>query len=134
MKIVKKLTGLLLVSGCWLLSACQSDSAQVVEQESLIQYVEPRIGTAHCRWFHFAPGALPFGLAKPAAATNGSLGNKWGWEASGYDYRDTSIEGFPCFHDNKLFAMLLRPSPQYTNVKPSNLPKFSLIVKKSAII
>mgnify|MGYP002229277436 CR=1 FL=1 len=43
--------------------------------ENLSQYVEPRIGTAHCRWFHFAPGAMPFGMAKPAPSTNGSLGN-----------------------------------------------------------
>lgn len=60
------------------------------------RYVEPRIGTAHCRYFHFAPGAMPFGMAKPGPSTNGHLGNKDGWEATGYDYRDGSIEGFPC--------------------------------------
>ena len=42
------------------------------------QYVEPRIGTAHCRYFHFAPGAMPFGMAKPGPSTNGHLGNKDG--------------------------------------------------------
>ncbi len=110
MKIVKQITGLLLVGSCPFWTACQSETTQVVEQESLIQYVEPRIGTAHCRWFHFAPGALPFGLAKPAAATNGSLGNKWGWEASGYDYRDTSIEGFPCFHEFQVGGVVLMPT------------------------
>ena len=48
-------------------------------QENVSQYVEPRIGTAHCRWFHFAPGAMPFGLAKPGPSTNGSMGTKSGW-------------------------------------------------------
>ncbi len=78
--------------------------------ENLSQYVEPRIGTAHCRWFHFAPGALPFGLAKPAPATNASLGNKYGWEATGYDYRDTSIEGFSCLHEFQIGGIVLMPT------------------------
>lgn len=72
--------------------ACSTSKEQVASQEELSQYVEPRIGTAHCRWFHFAPGAMPFGMAKPGPSTNGSLGNASGWEATGYDYRDTSIE------------------------------------------
>lgn len=79
-------------------------------KENLSQYVEPRIGTAHCRWFHFTPGALPFGLAKPAPSTNGSLGNKWGWEATGYDYRDSSIEGFPCLHEFQIGGIVLMPT------------------------
>ena len=70
-------------------------------------YVEPRIGTAHCRYFHFAPGALPFGMAKPGPSTNGHLGNKDGWEATGYDYRDTSIEGFPCVHEFQVGGITL---------------------------
>lgn len=78
-------------------------------RESLTQYVEPRIGTAHCRWFHFAPGALPFGMAKPAPSTNGHLGNQSGWEATGYDYRDHSIEGFPCFHEFQVGGIVLMP-------------------------
>lgn len=95
---------------CMMTISCQNKSFQQQEKESLVQYVEPRIGTAHCRWFHFAPGSLPFGLAKPGASTNGSLGNKWGWEASGYDYRDTSIEGFPCFHEFQVGGVVLMPT------------------------
>ena len=53
------------------------------DTEDYTQYVEPRIGTAHCRSFHFAPGALPYGMAKPGPSTNGSLGNPSGWEATG---------------------------------------------------
>ena len=79
-------------------------------QENVSQYVEPRIGTAHCRWFHFAPGSMPFGLAKPGPSTNGSLGNKSGWEATGYDYRDNSIEGFPCLHEFQVGGIVLMPT------------------------
>ena len=78
--------------------------------ENLSQYVEPRIGTAHCRWFHFAPGAMPFGMAKPAPSTNGSLGNKSGWEATGYDYRELTIEGFPCLHEFQVGGIALMPT------------------------
>jgi len=93
------------------LMACSSQKkVEVANQENLSQYVEPRIGTAHCRWFHFAPGALPFGLAKPASATNASVGNKSGWEATGYDYRDTSIEGFPCLHEFQVGGIVLMPT------------------------
>ena len=110
MKNLKKIPRLWMLCGCFLFTACHTDITQLEEQESLAQYVEPRIGTAHCRWFHFAPGALPFGLAKPAAATNGSLGNQWGWEASGYDYRATTIEGFPCFHEFQVGGIVLMPT------------------------
>ena len=91
------------------LMACAPQPEQNRE-ENLSQYVESRIGTAHCRWFHFAPGALPFGLAKPGPSTNGSLGNKGGWEATGYDYRDTSIEGFPCLHEFQVGGIVLMPT------------------------
>ena len=32
--------------------------------EPLTDYVDPRIGTAHSRWFFFTPAAVPFGMAK----------------------------------------------------------------------
>jgi len=73
--------------------------ARARQTENFVQYVHPEIGTAHCRWFHYTPGAYPFGMAKPAPATNGHLGNAHGWEATGYDFRDSSIEGFPNFHE-----------------------------------
>lgn len=93
------------------LSSCSMQNhADKTADENLSQYVEPRIGTAHCRWFHFAPGAMPFGLAKPGPSTNGSLGNKSGWEATGYDYRDNSIEGFPCLHEFQVGGIVLMPT------------------------
>ncbi|RYZ45995.1 MAG: glycoside hydrolase family 92 protein, partial [Sphingobacteriales bacterium] len=73
------------------------------------QYVDPNIGTAHCRWFHYAPGAVPFGMAKPAPATNGSYGNPTGWEATGYDFRHQSIEGFPNFHEFQVGGIVFAP-------------------------
>lgn len=92
------------------LQACTSASTGQEEPESLTQYVEPRIGTAHCRWFHFTPGAMPFGMAKPGPSTNGHLGNASGWEATGYDYRENSIEGFPCLHEFQIGGIVLMPT------------------------
>ena len=89
---------------------CLNSSTQLVAQNSLVEYVEPRIGTAHCRSFHFAPGALPFGMAKPGPSTNGHLGNASGWEATGYDYRELSIEGFPCLHEFQIGGIVLMPT------------------------
>ena len=93
-----------------LCSSCENNQEKIRNVEDWTQYVEPRIGTAHCRWFHFTPGALPFGLAKPAPSTNGSLGNKWGWEATGYDYRENTIEGFPCLHEFQVGGIVLMPT------------------------
>ncbi|GHT70726.1 hypothetical protein FACS189455_0990 [Bacteroidia bacterium] len=89
----------------FVITGCHSKS----DAKDFTQYVDPYIGTAHCRWFHFTPGAQPFGMAKPAPSTNGHLGNPGGWEATGYDYRDTSIEGFPCFHEFQIGGVVLMP-------------------------
>ena len=88
--------------------------------QSLLQYVEPRIGTAHCRSFHFAPGSMPVGMAKPGPSTNGSLGNADGWQATGYDYRDTSIEGFVCTHEFQVGGITVAPSTGLLLTTPGN--------------
>ncbi len=88
--------------------------------EQFVQYVEPRIGTAHCRSFHFAPGSMPFGMAKPGPSTNGSLGNADGWQATGYDYRDTSIEGFVCTHEFQVGGITIAPSTGLLLTTPGN--------------
>ena len=88
--------------------------------QSLVSYVEPRIGTAHCRSFHFAPGSMPFGMAKPGPSTNGSLGNADGWQATGYDYRDKSIEGFVCTHEFQVGGITLAPSTGVLLTTPGN--------------
>lgn len=97
----------LLFSAAAMLTMASCAEKTTNQAEDLTQYVEPRIGTAHCRYFHFAPGALPFGMAKPGPSTNGSLGNPSGWEATGYDYRDKTIEGFPCVHEFQVAGITL---------------------------
>ena len=89
-------------------------------ETSFTQYVEPRIGTAHCRAFHFAPGSMPFGMAKPGPSTNGSLGNADGWQATGYDYRDKSIEGFVCTHEFQVGGITVAPSTGLLLTTPGN--------------
>ncbi|WP_297900824.1 GH92 family glycosyl hydrolase [uncultured Parabacteroides sp.] len=107
-KYIIKYTWFLMLT-CGLFISCVAQDKKNREEE-LSQYVEPRIGTAHCRWFHFTPGAMPFGMAKPAPSTNGHIGNKSGWEATGYDYRDQSIEGFPCLHEFQIGGIVLMPT------------------------
>ena len=45
-----------------LVGSCQKNESASAP-ETLSHYVNPLIGSAHCRWFHVAPGSLPFGLA-----------------------------------------------------------------------
>ena len=99
---------------------CQSSEPEA-SSEALSGYVNPLIGSAHCRWFHVAPGALPFGLAKPGPSTNGSEGNASGWEATGYDYRHTSIEGFPCLHEFQVGGIVLMPTNGELKTIPGKL-------------
>lgn len=94
--------------------------ASFAQAELLTRYVEPRIGTAHCRAFHFAPGSMPFGMAKPGPSTNGSLGNADGWQATGYDYRDKSIEGFVCTHEFQVGGITVAPSTGLLLTTPGN--------------
>jgi putative alpha-1,2-mannosidase len=92
--------------GCSFFSVFSLNNAIVAQVKDYTQYIDPNIGTAHCRWFHYTPGAMPFGMAKPAPSTNGSYGNASGWEATGYDFRHTSIEGFANFHEFQLGGIL----------------------------
>mgnify|MGYP003575001805 FL=1 len=82
---------------------------QAQSAKDLLKYVDPKIGTAHSRWFYFTPGAVPFGMAKPAPSTNGSYGNVHGWEAVGYDERHESIEGFANFHEFQIGGVVFAP-------------------------
>lgn len=86
---------------------CNSDiETKSPQKENLSQYVNPNIGTAHSRWFFYTPAAMPFGMAKLAPSTNGSYGNKSGWEAVGYDSRQNSIEGFANLHEFQIGGFL----------------------------
>lgn len=97
----------LLISITTLAAACLCSCSA---QEPLTGYVDPRIGTAHSRWFFFTPAAVPFGMAKLAPTTDGHLGNPGGWQAVGYDARHTSIEGFANFHEFQVGGIVLAPT------------------------
>jgi predicted alpha-1,2-mannosidase len=87
----------------------------------LSDYVNPNIGTAHSRWFFYTPSSVPFGLAKLGPSTNAHLGNAQGWEATGYDDRDTSIEGFACLHEFQVGGIVLAPSVGKLQTIPGGL-------------
>lgn len=89
--------------------------------KKLSDYVDPNIGTAHSRWFFYTPAAVPFGLAKLGPSTNAHLGNKDGWEATGYDDRDTSIEGFACLHEFQIGGIVMAPSVGKLQTSPGSL-------------
>ena len=78
-------------------------------REDYSAYVNPNIGTVHSRWFVYTPAAVPFGMAKLGASTNGTYGNNQGWEAVGYEDTHTSIDGFPCFHEFQVGGLALMP-------------------------
>ncbi len=100
--------------------ACKNNTVDISGQD-LTQYVDPLIGTAHCRWFHVAPGANPFGMAKPGPSTNGHVGNLSGWEAVGYDFRHSSIEGFPNFHEFQIGGIVFMPTNGRLKTIPGEL-------------
>ena len=106
MKIVKALK---FIKVAIFLTIISIISAHAQSGKELLKYVDPKIGTAHSRWFHFTPGAMPFGMAKPAPSTNGSYGNAQGWEAVGYDERHESIEGFANFHEFQIGGVVFAP-------------------------
>lgn len=91
--------------------------------KNLSDYVDPNIGTAHSRWFFYTPASMPFGLAKLGPSTNAHLGNLQGWEATGYDDRDTSIEGFACLHEFQIGGIVVAPSVGKLQTIPGSLDK-----------
>ena len=101
MSINKLFAGLLVVAT---IAGCSSS-----EPSDLTCYVNPNIGTVHSRWFFYTPAAEPFGMAKLGASTNGTYGNKDGWEAVGYEDIHTSIDGFPCVHEFQVGGISLMP-------------------------
>jgi predicted alpha-1,2-mannosidase len=109
---MKKIVSLLLLSvPVWLsIQSCKTNNQTAAESTDLTRFVDPLIGTAHCRWFHVAPGANPFGMAKPGPSTDGHMGNLSGWEAVGYDFRHSSIEGFPNFHEFQVGGVVFMPT------------------------
>lgn len=91
------------------------------DEKALIDYVDPNIGTANCRWFFYTPAAVPFGMAKLAPSTDAHLGNPGGWQAVGYDFRHTSIEGFANFHEFQVGGVVLAPTTGILQTVPGEL-------------
>jgi predicted alpha-1,2-mannosidase len=92
-------------------------------QEDYTQFVDPNIGTAHSRWFFYTPSAVPFGMAKPAPATNAHYGNAHGWDAVGYDHRHESVEGFPNLHEFQVGGIVFMASTGTLKTIPGKLEK-----------
>ena len=86
-----------------------------------MDYVNPNLGTVHSRWFVYTPASEPFGLAKLGASTNGTYGNKDGWEAVGYEDGHTSIDGFPCLHEFQVGGVALMPITREAKTRPGLL-------------
>ena len=84
-------------------------SVGLYAQRDYTQYVNPNIGVTHSRWFFYTPAAMPFGLAKLGPSTNGTYGNKQGWEAVGYQDDHRTIDGFPCLHEFQIGGIALMP-------------------------
>lgn len=116
MSLFRNLMFLLLLLTC---STCANKADNV--EEDFTRYVNPNIGTTHSRWFFYTPAALPFGMAKLAPSTNGSYGNKSGWEAVGYEDGHTSIEGFACFHEFQIGGVMLMPVVGEVKTRPGSL-------------
>ena len=95
--------------------------SRAVAEKLPSEWVDPGIGSAHCRWFFYTPAAVPFGMAKPAPSTDGHLGNPGGWQAVGYDFRHTSIEGFPNFHEFQIGGVVLMPTVGNLQTLPGKL-------------
>lgn len=96
-----------ILSVIFVIAACSTVSE--AGKEDFTRYVKTDIGTAHCRWFHYAPASVPFGMAKAGPSTNGHYGNPGGWQAVGYDCRHNSIEGFPNFHEFQIGGIVFAP-------------------------
>lgn len=90
-----------------------------------IQYVDPFLGSVHCRWFFLTPASVPMGMAKLAPHTNAHYGNQGGWEPVGYDYRHTSIEGFGHFHEFQIGGLVIMPIVGELKTSPGDIKDVS---------
>lgn len=103
------------------MSVIMGCSTSTSSTKALVDYVDPNIGTAHCRWFFYTPAAIPFGMAKLAPSTDAHLGNPGGWQAVGYDFRHTSIEGFANFHEFQVGGVVFAPTVGELQTVPGEL-------------
>jgi predicted alpha-1,2-mannosidase len=107
----------ILISSLLLAAGLQVHAAE----KSPLQSVDPTIGTTHCRWFFFTPGAMPFGMAKPGPCTDAHLGNPSGWEAVGCDSRHDSIESFVSFREFQIGGIAIMATTGALQTVPGGL-------------
>ena len=60
-------------------------------------------------------------LTKLAPSTDAHLGNPGGWQAVGYDFRHTSIEGFANFHEFQVGGVVFAPTVGELQTVPGEL-------------
>lgn len=98
------------------LHSCQSSP----ENKQPVDWVDPQIGSVHCRWFFYTPAALPMGMAKLAPTTN-AYGSYGSWLPCGYDDRHNSIEGFAHFHEFQIGGVITMPTTGKLKTLPGSL-------------
>lgn len=96
-------------------------TAVAAASRSPADWVDPTLGTTHCRWFFFTPGSLPFGMAKPGPCTDAHYGNKSGWEAVGYDSRHDSVESFVSFREFQIGGVAVMATTGTLQTTPGRL-------------
>lgn len=116
---------LLLLFSAICLAGCNNSKIPQDKHTEYVQYVDPFLGSVHCRWFFFTPASVPMGMAKLAPHTNAHYGNKGGWEPVGYDYRHNSIEGFGHFHEFQIGGLVVMPAVGELQTNPGDLSDVS---------
>ncbi len=99
-----------------LLYSCQDTNVK----KQPVDWVDPQIGSVHCRWFFYTPAALPMGMAKLAPTTN-AYGSYGSWTPCGYDDRHHSIEGFAHFHEFQIGGVVTIPTTGTLKTLPGSL-------------
>lgn len=105
----------------WLLIVALLSASGIAAERTPLQKVDPTIGTTHCRWFFFTPGARPFGMAKPGPCTDAHVGAPQGWNAVGYDSRHDSIESFVSFREFQIGGVAIMATSGELKTIPGKL-------------
>jgi hypothetical protein len=76
-----------------------------------VDEVNPHIGTAHSRWFHFTPGAVPFAMAKPGPPPMGIMVTKMAGKLLVMIIGILQLKGLPTFMNFRWEVWFLCPLP-----------------------
>ncbi len=117
-----KIAGQILALGLFIFLTNCNEPKEIVKKplSDLTTYVDPQIGSVHGRWFFYTPAAQPFGMAKLAPHTN-AYNSAGGWGPTGYDDRQTSIEGFGHFHEFQIGSLVFMPTVGTVKTVPGTL-------------